>query len=105
MSSLLTIHHGGRRRDLEIHTGRYTNGRLAVQLFDPSDQEMYATVSLNIPEEPLAEGQFIFKTYSENERLFEELLFAGAIKPVRTAHLPIGDLPICRLADSPLARS
>lgn len=43
------------------------NGRLAVQLFDEKDP--CTTLSCNIPEEDLADGEFFVKCWSENEEI------------------------------------
>lgn len=97
---MVCIDHYG-LREVEIDTGRYPNGRLAVQLL--SRGEDYATVSVNLPMERLSPDEFVFKTYSENEGLFEELLRVGAIEWTgRTAgNAAIGPLPVCRLTPSP----
>lgn len=87
-------------REVQIETGRYQNGRLAVQLL--CDGEDYATISVNLPGAPISPDEFVFKTYSENEGLFEELRRVGAIEWTgRTAgNTTIGPLPICRLAQA-----
>lgn len=96
---MVRIDHYG-LREVEIDTGRYENGRLAVQLL--SGGEDYATVSINLPIERLTPDEVVFKTYSENEGLFEELLRVGAIEWTgRTAgDATIGPLPVCRLTPS-----
>ena len=43
------------------------NGRLAVQLFDEKDP--CTTLSCNLPEEDLADGEFFVKNWSENEEI------------------------------------
>lgn len=93
---MVRIDHYG-LREVHIITDRYQNGRLAVQLLH--NGEDYATVSVNLPTEQLSPDEFVFKTYSENEGLFEELLRVGAIEWTgRTAGSDtIGPLPVCRL--------
>jgi hypothetical protein len=85
-------------RDIEIETGEYRNGRLAVQLHEKG--EYFATVSVNLPEEQLADDEFAFKNYSENEGLFEELLRVGAIVFTGRYTDSVLKLPICRLAEA-----
>jgi hypothetical protein len=92
---MVRIDHYG-LREVDIRTDRYPNGRLAVQLLQ--NGEDYATLSVNLPMESIGRDEFIFKTYSENEGLYEELLRAGVIEWTgRTAgDDTIGPLPICR---------
>lgn len=99
---MVRIDHYG-LREVEIITDRYQNGRLAVQLV--SQGEDYATVSVNLPMEQIGRDEFVFKTYSENEGLYEELLRAGAIEWTgRTAgDRTLGPLPVCRLTQSALS--
>ena len=87
--------HAGRTREINIEQGWYAAGRLAVQL--TSDNEPYATLSVNIPEVELAVGEFIAKTYSENEGLLEALVAAGKVQIVRRISHALGELPVCRL--------
>lgn len=50
--------------------------------------EAIATLTVNIPEVPLEEGEFIVKTWSENERIAADCLASGLFvdtgKRVRT---------------------
>src|SRR5262249_25139283 len=85
------IHHFG-PVEITIEVRRYTNGRMAVQLLEAGED--YATVSVNIPTVELAKDQFIFKTYSENEGLYEEMTAAGLIETVGNTDM---GWPICRL--------
>lgn len=43
------------------------NGRLAVQLFDETDP--CTTLSCNLPDEDLCQGEFFVKNWSENEEI------------------------------------
>jgi hypothetical protein len=96
---MVRIDHYG-LREVEIITDRYGNGRLAVQLVE--NGEGYATVSVNLPMEHIGRDEFVFKTYSENEGLYEALLRAGVIEWTgRVAGTrTLGPLPICRLTKS-----
>ncbi len=90
-----TISHAGNRLTVSIHTGRYEHGDgLAVQLIDEADGLPYATVSVNVEGLTLKDDEFVFKTYSENEGLLEELRAAGVVEFA-------GQLtdfgPVCRL--------
>lgn len=59
--------------NVHLKTNRYTpSGRLAVLLYE--GDEPCATASVCIPGAILAEDEFLFKTYSENEGLMEAIL-------------------------------
>ncbi|MGB7324205.1 MAG: hypothetical protein WBD31_05000 [Rubripirellula sp.] len=92
---MFTIYHHGQQR-LELITGRYNDdNQLYVSL--EQDGELYADLSVCLPGVPLADGEFIFKTYSGNEGLLEAMMYTGRIKVVRTVNPPMGMLPVCRL--------
>ena len=92
---MVRIHHHG-PHDVRLTTGRYPNGRLAVQLTEHG--EPFATVSVNIPEVPLARDEFFVKVYSENEGLLDELLRVGAIHFTgRRLQTHLGPTPVYRL--------
>lgn len=98
----VTINHVGRSRTLTIRTDRYRHGGgLAVELIDESDTEFdsYADVSINFGFAGLADDEFVFKTYSENEGLLEAMLGAGVIEKIgREVQVGMaGPQPICRL--------
>ena len=52
----------------QLGFGRYTNGRLAIQLYD-TNGEPFATATINVPAMPLAQNQVLIKDYEENEGL------------------------------------
>jgi hypothetical protein len=93
---MVRIDHYG-LKEVEIQTDRYQNGRLAVELLQ--NGEDYASVSVNLPMEKIGHDEFVFKTYSENEGLYEALLRPGVIEWTgRTAgDKTLGPLPVCRL--------
>ena len=90
---MITINFYG-SRTLDIGADRYLNGRLAVQLYE--NGEDFATASVNLPGDDIGPNEFAFKTYSENEGLFEELLRVGAIE-FTGRYAGSMNLPICRL--------
>lgn len=91
----MTISHCGRHVTVSIHADRYTHGGgLAVQLIDEADGMPYATVSVNFEGLTLKDDEFVFKTYSENEGLLEELLAADVIG-LTGQSTELG--PVCRL--------
>ena len=89
-------------RTLAIGVDRYLNDRLAVQLYE--NGEPFATASVNLPGEALGPEEFAFKTYSENEGLFEELVRVGAIE-FAGRHTAAMSLPICRLTSAAASAS
>jgi hypothetical protein len=85
-------------RKLSVQTDRYTfGGGLVVDLIDETS-EPYARVSINFGTR-LADGEFVFKTYSENDGLLEAMLAAGIVETTGrfVAVGMAGDQPICRL--------
>ena len=64
--------------ELTLVSGRYQNGRLAIKATN-SDGEPIATLTVNMPEIELTEGQVIIKDWSENEGAMVTLRRAGLI--------------------------
>jgi hypothetical protein len=96
----VTITHFGRKFTVSIQTDRYKfGGGLYVQLVRLEDGVDYATVSTNAGGPSLAEDEFVFKTYSENEGLLEALVATGVVEQTgRFVELGLaGPQPICRL--------
>ncbi len=86
--------------NLTVQAGTYASGNLSVQLLDEGeDDELYATVSVDIEDVELSEDEFVFKTYSENEGLLKEMLAARIVRTTgRFAEVGYAGLqPICRL--------
>jgi len=93
---LLKTSHGS--AEVEIVRGHYQDGKLAVQLEERG--ELYATVSANVPI-PLADGEFAFKNYSENEGFLEQLIAAGlVVETGRWVQSGFVHMPICRLTQN-----
>ncbi len=65
----------------DLVSERYENGRIRLRLRDSEDGESVATATINVREEPLAEGEVIIKDYSENEGMLDALRDAGVVKP------------------------
>ena len=59
----------------------------------------YATASINVVGVRLADDEFVFKTYSENDGLLEAMIAAGIVqKTGRSVEVGMaGRQPICRL--------
>ncbi len=94
---------------LAFYVGQYQDGsgNTAVQIVSVDDEnEIYATISVNVPDVRLPEGEFVFKTYSENEGVFQHLLSAAFIE-LTGRYVPVGmagPQPVCRLKADPLIR-
>lgn len=73
-------------------------GRVRLELADVRDGYPYATVTTNLPEEKLEEGEIIVKNYSENEGIYEQLLAQGIVGPtIRFASGGFPGLVVCKL--------
>ena len=70
-----------------LHT--YTNGRLAIELLD-EEGDSYATLTTNLVDEDLTDGEIFVKTWSENEEAAAGALASGLFKDtgrrVRAGH-------------------
>lgn len=97
MSALFSISYFGRTLSVHIETGSYPNGKLAVQLSD--DEGNSFMLSTNIWGVALASDEFVFKTYTENEGLLEQVVAHGDVE-LTGRFVPAGfagPQPICRL--------
>ncbi len=97
----VTIDHNG-TKTVEIYTAQYVSGSLYVELWHA--EQPYTALSVCFPELSLADDEFAFKTYSENQSLYQQFLEQGVIQFIRFEFCSIGSLPICRLADPQNAR-
>lgn len=52
--------------ELELQKAKYGNGRLAIQLIHTESGEPWATLTVNVPNAELDDGEFFVKTWSEN---------------------------------------
>ena len=94
-SPTLVVSFSGTSFRLSILREKYAiGGGLAVHLIDDQDGMPFATVSINVEGLDLADNEFVFKTYSENEGLLEAMLAAGAVE-LTGRYCTVG--PICRL--------
>ena len=94
------VHYPHRSVTLSVLTERYAHGGgLVVELIDVSDGMSYATASVNVAGVQLADDEFVFKTYSENEYLLDAMLEYGLVELTgRHAEAGFaGPQPICRL--------
>ena len=72
--------------------------RIALYLIDADDGEPVSTCTVNIPDEPLGEGEVLIKDYSENEGMVDFLVQEGVVertgREVRSGYISI---PVCKL--------
>jgi hypothetical protein len=62
---------------LSPELGVYSNARLAITMVNPYTFEQWATVTVNMPNDHLNEGEVFIKDWAENEALVGALLRAG----------------------------
>jgi hypothetical protein len=55
----------------------YSNQRTAISLIDSHDGSAIGTLTVNLPDEPLNEGEFFVKTWSENSGIAQDCLNSG----------------------------
>ena len=98
----VTIDHNG-LKNVELYTAHYAVGSLYVELWH--EGEPYTALSVCFPELALADDEFAFKTYSENQSLYQQFLDLGVIQFLRFEFCSIGSVPVCRLTDPQNAQS
>ena len=74
------------------------SGRVALTLEDADDGEPISTCTVNLPDEPLGEGEVFIKDYSENEGMVEFLVKEGVVertgREVQSGYISV---PVCKL--------
>jgi len=81
---------------------KYSNGRTAIVLVDPSDGEQVAVATVNIPELPLNKDFVIIKDYTENEGMLDALISAGVVgQPLMMVETGYVKCPVCHLLINP----
>lgn len=73
--------------ECDIQFRQYGNGRPAIRLVQArtrgpyaGSSEVIAMASVNLPDEPLAEGEIFIKDYAENEGMLAALIAAGVVE-------------------------
>lgn len=68
----------------EVVESKYmVNNRIALELLETGTEERIATATTNLVDEHVEENEVVIKNYSENEGIYEVLLKAGIIGPVK----------------------
>lgn len=57
----------GKEHNLYLLQQQYGNQRIAITAHDAADGGPFGTVTTNLPDFPLEEGEFFVKTWSENQ--------------------------------------
>lgn len=85
--------------DCYVTCGKYAdNGRMAIRLVDIEDGIPMATVTVNMPDEHLEEGEVIVKNWAENYGLLNVLTEAGIVEDTRRrATSGYVKAPICKV--------
>ena len=60
--------------------GVYSNGRVAIQLFDATDGELVTTATVNLPDARMAAGETAVKDWSENTGMLAFLVSEGIVE-------------------------
>ncbi len=86
----------------DVVLGRYSNGRLSIQLFDCFSGHPVGRATVNIPEYCLEEREVIIKDYAENEGMLEALVEAGIVEPSgRLVTIRCATAHVCRIISWP----
>ena len=59
-----------------VHYAYYADGNIAIQ-YTVNDGEPFGTLTVNLPDTEISEGEFAVKTWSENEQLAKAALASG----------------------------
>jgi hypothetical protein len=88
----------GKKYETVFDTQHYPNGRIALQLIDPAEDELFCTLTCNLPDVYLEEDEVLIKNWSENEDVakaaFASGLFEDTGLSVRTGFV---EAPIWRI--------
>lgn len=82
-----------------LNKSYYEHGKCVVLcLIDADDGEPVSTCTVNLPDEPLGDGEVFIKDYSENEGMVEFLVKEGVVertgREVQSGYVRI---PVCKL--------
>lgn len=89
--------------EIKLQFAQYSNGRTAICLTDAVTGEPVMTATVNLPDEPLVEGEVIIKDWSENEGIMTSLMNAGVISdPIGTTYTGYVEASIHELLVTPI---
>lgn len=67
-------------RTVATHYAEYAGGRLAIKYVDIKSGEPFSILTVNLPDDELADGEFFVKTWSENEKTAKAAIESGFYK-------------------------
>ena len=70
----LTIPGVKEEMEMELKKGRYSNGRLALELIHLKSMEPWCRLTVNLPEFPLKDDEILIKGWSENKETVKALM-------------------------------
>ena len=80
------IHRGEK---LYIHTSKYNDGGGQAIVIVDGNRSPYATLTVNVPEVPLEEGELVIKTWSGNQSISDTLRKSGLFEDTGK-RVPVG---------------
>jgi hypothetical protein len=75
---------GGTAITVALEVGQYPSGHTALVAVDAKTGEQLAKLSVDFPEEEMADGEIYLKDYAENERLAQYAIGLGFLEPSDT---------------------
>jgi hypothetical protein len=72
---------GGAAITVGLEVGQYPSGHTALVAVDAKTGEQLAKLSVDFPEEEMAEDEIYLKDYSENERIAKYAIGLGFLEP------------------------
>ena len=72
---------GGAAITVGLEVGKYPSGHTALVAVDAKTGEQLAKLSVDFPEEEMAEDEIYLKDYSENERIAKYAIGLGFLEP------------------------
>jgi hypothetical protein len=72
---------GGAAITVGLEVGKYPSGHTALVAVDAKTGEQLAKLSVDFPDEEMAEDEIYLKDYSENERIAKYAIGLGFLEP------------------------
>lgn len=93
---VIKLNRFGQETTVSVEKTHYVDGNLALVLKTVPNEELYAVVSVNFPNEDIPYGYVAVKDYSENDGLLKILIANGVLdpNPIRVLHSGFVKLPV-----------
>ena len=85
--------------------GRYPNGRLAIRMVDEEDGSPVCTLTTNLPDQHLNEGEVFIKHWAENQPIFDAMMEFGWLRDTGREVISAYVEPKAMTLDGPLAEA